>query len=83
MRKPLLITAITNKKHPVVKGLAEFTTWDETSFHQNLNKDMMVLMERRDGSAKELYTWVHTQGKGRVFLPLMDIRLAPGQIPAF
>lgn len=60
-------TAIANKKHPVVQGLSEFSTWDETYVHQNLNKDITVLMERQEGSMKEPYTWVRNQGKGRVF----------------
>jgi len=59
--------AIVNKKHPVMQGLTEFSTWDETYVHQNLNKDITVLMERQEGSTKEPYTWVRNQGKGRVF----------------
>ncbi|MCY7351522.1 MAG: ThuA domain-containing protein, partial [Cytophagaceae bacterium] len=61
-------TTIVNKKHPVMQGLAEFTTsWDETYVHQKLNPDMTVLMTRPEGSASEPYTWVRNQGKGRVF----------------
>lgn len=59
--------SIVNKKHPVTQGLSEFSTWDETYVHQNLNNDMTVLMERQEGSTKEPYTWVRNQGKGRVF----------------
>ncbi|MEO5995847.1 MAG: PVC-type heme-binding CxxCH protein [Chitinophagaceae bacterium] len=58
---------ILNKMHPVMKGLNEFDTWDETYVHQNINPDMTVLMERTDGTTHEPYTWVRKQGKGRVF----------------
>lgn len=58
---------IINKSHPVMKGLYEFDTWDETYIHQNINPDMTVLMERVEGALHEPYTWVRNQGKGRVF----------------
>lgn len=63
---------IVNKEHPVMQGLSEFETWDETYVHQKVNPDMTVLMERvsetpGEGSAREPYTWVRNQGKGRVF----------------
>ncbi|MEZ0483725.1 PVC-type heme-binding CxxCH protein [Fibrella aquatica] len=59
---------IVNKNHPVMQGLAPFTTsWDETYVHQNLNPDMTVLTARQEGDRQEPYTWVRTQGKGRVF----------------
>ncbi len=58
---------IINKSHPVMIGLNEFDTWDETYVHQNINPDMTVLMERTEGSVHEPYTWVRNQGKGRVF----------------
>ncbi|MDB5261036.1 MAG: rane-bound dehydrogenase domain protein, partial [Adhaeribacter sp.] len=58
---------IAKKNHPVTQGLPAFSTWDETYVHQNLNKDMTVLMERVEGSTREPYTWVRNQGKGRVF----------------
>ncbi len=64
---------IVAKNHPVMQGLAPFTTsWDETYVHQRLNPDMTVLTTRTevDGAAtgkQEPYTWVRNQGKGRVF----------------
>jgi type 1 glutamine amidotransferase len=43
-------------------------TWDETYVHNKHNPvDRTVLMERVDAEGKEPYTWVRTQGKGRVF----------------
>jgi putative membrane-bound dehydrogenase-like protein len=51
-----------------MKGLQPFKTWDETYVHTRHNPvDRTVLMERVDGSGREPYTWVRTQGKGRVF----------------
>ena len=54
--------------HPVMRGLQPFTTWDETYVHTRHNTtDRTVLMERVDEKGREPYTWVRTQGKGRVF----------------
>jgi putative membrane-bound dehydrogenase-like protein len=53
--------------HPVMKGLTPFTTWDETYIHKNLNPDKIVLQERVQGDHHEPWTWVRTEGQGRVF----------------
>ena len=54
--------------HPAIKGLKPFTTTDETYVHKRHNTaDRTVLMERVDNEGREPYTWVRTQGKGRVF----------------
>ncbi|MBF9254608.1 ThuA domain-containing protein [Pontibacter sp. 172403-2] len=58
---------IVNTTHPVMQGISEFDTWDETYVHQKINPDMTVLMERVEGNTHEPYTWVRNQGKGRVF----------------
>ena len=43
-------------------------TWDETYVHTKHNTaDRTVLMERVDAQGREPWTWVRTQGKGRVF----------------
>jgi uncharacterized protein len=61
-------TEIVVADHPVTKGLKPFTTWDETYVHTRHNPvDRTVLMERVDKDGREPYTWVRTQGKGRVF----------------
>lgn len=49
--------------HPAMKGYQPFETWDETYRHHKLANDITVL-QRRD---EEPWTWVRTQGKGRVF----------------
>src|SRR5262245_11227595 len=54
--------------HPIMKGYEGFESWDETYVHHKHNeKDRMVLEYRVDGGVKEPWTWVRTQGKGRVF----------------
>ncbi|MEX2591959.1 MAG: PVC-type heme-binding CxxCH protein [Anditalea sp.] len=58
---------IVHEDHPVMEGITEFETWDETYVHSNLNEDMTVLMERVDGDHREPWTWIREQGKGRVF----------------
>src|SRR5436305_6426549 len=54
--------------HPVMKGFRGFESWDETYVHTKHNdKDRTVLEYRGDRNHKEPWTWVRTQGKGRVF----------------
>jgi putative membrane-bound dehydrogenase-like protein len=49
--------------HPVLQGLDGFSAWDETYVHDDHGDDRTIL-QTRDG---EPWTWVRTQGKGRVF----------------
>jgi uncharacterized protein len=59
---------ITQPGHPVMQGVQPFETWDETYVHKNHNpQNRTVLMERVEGDSREPWTWVRTQGKGRVF----------------
>lgn len=58
---------ITNKEHPVTKGVQEFTTWDETYIHHKESNDRTILMERVEGEHHEPWTWVKDYGNGRVF----------------
>jgi len=53
--------------HPVFDGVKPYTTWDESYVHTKLSADRIVLMEHVDSSGREPWTWVRTQGKGRVF----------------
>ena len=51
-----------------MKGFKGFESWDETYVHTKHNeKDRTVLEYRAEGDQKEPWTWVRTQGKGRVF----------------
>jgi putative membrane-bound dehydrogenase-like protein len=59
---------IVQPAHPLMQGLQPFETWDETYVHTKHNPlDRTVLMERVDAAGREPWTWVRTQGKGRVF----------------
>ncbi|MCF2516543.1 PVC-type heme-binding CxxCH protein [Dyadobacter sp. CY351] len=58
---------ILKPDHPVMQGITDFETWDETYVHKNLNPDKTVLGERVEGNVHEPYTWVRNEGKGRVF----------------
>ena len=59
---------ITQPGHPVMQGLQPFNTWDETYVHTKHNpENRTVLMERVDENGREPWTWVRTQGQGRVF----------------
>jgi putative membrane-bound dehydrogenase-like protein len=58
---------VVDKKHPVMKGVNAFTTWDETYVHDKIAKDIHVVTERVEGDHHEPYTWVKKYGKGKVF----------------
>jgi putative membrane-bound dehydrogenase-like protein len=60
-------TRIVDAKHPAMKGVQEFEAWDETYKHHRLSGDRHVLMVREEDGKREPWTWVRTQGKGRVF----------------
>lgn len=61
-------TTIAEPNHLLMKGFKGFESWDETYVHTKHNtKDRTVLEYREDRSGKEPWTWVRTQGKGRVF----------------
>ena len=53
--------------HPLLEGLSEFESWDETYVHTSHNPDKTVLSVRREGGEAEPWTWVRDQGAGRVF----------------
>jgi len=57
-----------DKSHPILAGVNEFETWDETYIHDQLNEQgRKLLAERVEGDRREPWTWVREQGKGRVF----------------
>ena len=54
--------------HPVMKGFGGFKSFDETYVHTKHNdRGRTVLEERVEGDQREPWTWVRTEGKGRVF----------------
>ena len=61
-------------EHPAVKGVPELEAWDETYFHKNHNEKDRIVLQVRDVagsndniSEPEPWTWIRTQGKGRIF----------------
>lgn len=58
---------IVKADHPVMKGLSEIESWDETYVHHRHNTNRIVLGERRDDNGAEPWTWVREYSKGRVF----------------
>lgn len=61
-------TDIAKPDHEVMKGFGGFESWDETYVHHlHNNLDRTVLAYRVDAEGREPYTWIRTQGKGRVF----------------
>ena len=58
---------ITNKNHPSMAAIEEFSTWDETYIHDKFAKDITVLMERVEGDHAEPWTWVKNYGDGKIF----------------
>jgi len=61
-------TTIVAPEHPVMKGFGGFTSWDETYVHTKHNeRGRTVLEERVEGDHHEPWTWVRTEGNGRVF----------------
>jgi putative membrane-bound dehydrogenase-like protein len=64
---------ISESTHPVMKGFSGFTSFDETYIHHLHNEKNRTVLEYRvegdqaDGKDREPWTWVRTQGKGRVF----------------
>ena len=64
----LFRTRIDEPTHPIMQGFNGFESVDESYVHHKHNdKDRIVLERRVDGERAEPYTWVRTEGKGRVF----------------
>lgn len=54
--------------HPITKGFSGFESWDETYVHEKHDETNRTVLEyREEKGTKEPWTWVKTQGKGRVF----------------
>lgn len=57
-------TKVVEPEHPIMAGFEPFRTWDETYVHDRHNTEGRIVLQVRD---QEPYTWVRTQGEGRVF----------------
>lgn len=63
-----LTPEIVEPGHPILQGIAPFPTFDDPSPHTQVNPaGRTVLMERAGGAARDPWTWVRSEGKGRVF----------------
>jgi putative membrane-bound dehydrogenase-like protein len=58
----------------IIKDLPELEAWDETYVHKNHNPEGRTILQVREVAGKddniekaEPWTWIRTQGKGRVF----------------
>jgi len=66
-------TQIAEPAHPIMTGFSGFSSWDETYIHHLHNEENRTVLEYRvegeqaEGNDREPWTWVRTQGKGRVF----------------
>jgi putative membrane-bound dehydrogenase-like protein len=61
-------TEVKQSDHPIMQGLKPFRTWDETYVHHRHNeRDRIVLQVRQEGEREEPWTWVRSEGRGRVF----------------
>lgn len=53
--------------HPAIAGTKPVEAWDETYVHDRHGDDRTILQVRKDPAGDEPWTWVRTQGKGRIF----------------
>jgi putative membrane-bound dehydrogenase-like protein len=77
-------TKIVAPTHPIMRGFEPFRTWDETYVHAKHNEqDRHVLQVRAEGQKEEPWTWVRTQGNGRVFYTAYGHDARTWQNPSF
>jgi uncharacterized protein len=82
-------TDITSPDHEIMRGFGGFESWDETYIHHKHNtKDRIVLEERRigklaAGTTSEPWTWIRTQGQGRIFYTAWGHNLDTWSQPGF
>jgi len=77
-------TKIVDPTHSIMSGFVPFRTWDETYVHTKHNdKDRHLLQTRADGKSEEPWTWVRTEGKGRVFYTAYGHDARTWQNPSF
>ncbi len=61
-------TEAADTQHPIMRGFGGFESWDETYVHHRHNEaDRTVLDYRIDENGREPWTWVRSEGEGRVF----------------
>lgn len=59
---------VAQPAHELTKGYGGFQSWDETYVHHMHNdKNRTILEYRVDSEGREPWTWIRSQGQGRVF----------------
>jgi putative membrane-bound dehydrogenase-like protein len=58
---------IVQPVNPVVQGIEPFAAWEEPLAAPTSSTGRTVVMERVDAQGRQPWTWLKTQGKGRVF----------------
>ncbi len=77
-------TEIVDPNHPIMRGFRPFKTWDETYVHTKHNpRNRHVLQTRKEGKDQEPWTWVRTEGEGRVFYTAYGHDARTWQEPGF
>ncbi|HWB15034.1 MAG TPA: PVC-type heme-binding CxxCH protein [Vicinamibacterales bacterium] len=71
---------IADASHPVVQGVQPFTTEDEAETLTDVNATNRTVLMTRDGQP---WTWVRTEGQGRVFVTAYGHDERTWQQPAF
>lgn len=57
-------TTLATPVHPLMSGFRTFESWEETEFAPRSGKSDRIVLERRN---QDPWTWIRTEGKGRVF----------------
>ncbi|HRE84058.1 MAG TPA: ThuA domain-containing protein, partial [Opitutaceae bacterium] len=57
-------TTLVTPLHPLMTGFRPFESWEETQFAPRSGKSDRTVLERRN---QDPWTWIRTEGKGRVF----------------
>jgi type 1 glutamine amidotransferase len=57
---------IADKKHPITRGVADFTTHDETYKNCGFQKDNRVLLTTDDPTSDKQIGWVRNYGKAKI-----------------
>ncbi|MGI9473073.1 MAG: PVC-type heme-binding CxxCH protein, partial [Rubripirellula sp.] len=82
-----VFTVSTNDEannHPIMKGYQSFESWDETYVHTKHNENGRTVLEyRQEGDDAEPWTWIRTEGAGRVFYTAWGHDERPFKNPGF
>ena len=75
-------TEAAGTDHELMQGFAGFESWDETYVPHLPNEDGRTVLEYRgDEEGREPWTWVRTQGEGRVFYSSLGHKAVDFDVP--